>query len=85
MAEVELRCPVGPRKLFAKLMVRGEQPTVNSDNLLELSCQDCRKRLRQSGDEDVSFVLHRYDIIGQLVETEIVRVETIGVEYPPEG
>lgn len=73
MMEVELRCPVGPRKLFAKLLQRGEQPQVNPDNLLELSCQDCRRRLRSDGEDDVTFVMHRFNILGQLVETEVVR------------
>ena len=69
--EVELRCPTGPRKLFAKLRLQGVQPSVTSDNLVELSCQDCRRRLRSEGN-DVAFVLHRFDIIGQLIETVAV-------------
>lgn len=69
--EVELRCPTGPRKLFAKLRLQGTQPLVTSDNLVELSCQDCRRRLRGEGAE-VALVLHRYNIVGELIETAVV-------------
>lgn len=69
--EVELRCPVGPRKLFAKLRLSGEKPLITSGNLIELSCQDCRRRLR-SQNREVKLVLHRFDISGLLVETVVV-------------
>lgn len=69
--EVELRCPTGPRKLFAKLRLQGAQPVVTSDNLVELACQDCRRRMRSEG-KDVALVLHRFDIVGQLIETVAV-------------
>lgn len=69
--EVELRCPTGPRKLFAKLRLQGMQPAVTTDNLVELACQDCRRRLRSEGN-DVALVLHRYNIIGELIETVAV-------------
>jgi hypothetical protein len=83
--EVELRCPVGPRKLFAKLRLDGVQPTVTSGNLLEMACQDCRRRARSEGRTDVGFVLHRFDIVGRLVETVIVAPVVDGAEYPSEG
>lgn len=68
LQEVELRCPTGPRKLFAKLRLAGEQPQVVSGNLVEMACQDCRRRLRNDG-VDVSLVLHRFNIAGELIET----------------
>jgi hypothetical protein len=69
--EVELRCPVGPRKLFAKLRLAGVDVPVTDDNLIEMACQDCRRRLRQES-RDVQLVLHRFDIVGSLIETVIV-------------
>lgn len=69
--EVELRCPTGPRKLFAKLRLAGISTPVNQDNLIELSCQDCRRRHRSEG-RSVHLVLHRFDISGELIETEVV-------------
>lgn len=69
--EVELRCPTGPRKLFAKLRLAGLHPGVTSDNLIELACQDCRRRMRSEG-SDVQLVLHRFDIVGSLIETVVV-------------
>lgn len=83
--EIELRCPVGPRKLFAKLRLAGEPPLVTSGNLLEMACQDCRRRMRAEGRTDVGFVLHRFDIVGRLVETVIVSPVTDPAEYSGEG
>jgi len=68
---VELRCPVGPRRLFAKLRLSGVRPPVTQDNLIELSCSDCRRSLRAEG-KAVQFVLHRFDIVGMLIETVLV-------------
>lgn len=84
-SEISLRCPLGPRKLLAKLRVSGEQPEVTSGNLLEMACQDCRRRLRSEGHSDIKLILHRFDILGELVETEILRVAISGAEHPSEG
>lgn len=69
--EVELRCPTGPRKLFAKLRLAGLPAPVTMDNLIEMACQDCRRRLRSEG-RAVQLVLHRFDIAGELIETVTV-------------
>ncbi|MFA7264854.1 MAG: hypothetical protein WC054_00840 [Candidatus Nanopelagicales bacterium] len=69
--EVELRCPTGPRKLFAKLRLAGQTAPVTTDNLIELACQDCRRRMRSEG-KDVALVLHRFDISGDLIESVVV-------------
>jgi hypothetical protein len=78
---VDVRCPVGPRrddgschpgKLLLKIRQSGERPTwVHPDNLIELYCEDCTRRLRKSG-RPVRRVLHRYDFLGTLVETLVV-------------
>lgn len=75
---VEVRCPVprewpdgrcDPGHLFFRMRLAGEQPQfVHPDNLIELACYDCKKRLAKSGIV-VKRVLHRYDMLGQLVET----------------
>lgn len=82
---VDIRCPIGPRKLLAKMLVNNEKPIVTSDNLLELACQDCRRNLRQEGQDNIRLVVHRFNIIGELVMTEILRVEISGAEHPSEG
>lgn len=82
MAEVvDVRCPVGPRredgtchpgKLLLKIRQSGEKPAyVHPDNLIELYCEDCTRRLRKQG-RAVRRVLHRYDFIGTLIETLVV-------------
>lgn len=83
MAEevVDVRCPAGwprgdgschPGKILLKIRQSGEKPSyVHPDNLIELYCDDCTRRLRRSG-RNVRRVLHRYDFIGTLIETLVV-------------
>jgi len=65
---VELRCPAGFRRLLAK--VTGPLP-VNDANLIELACGDCARRRRRDG-QRVQRVLHRFNVAGQLVHTEVI-------------
>jgi hypothetical protein len=81
LSEFELRCPSDlpgrdgechPGRLLARLRNSGEQESyVHPDNLIELSCDDCRSRLRKAG-RQVSRVLHRFNFIGELAETLVV-------------
>jgi hypothetical protein len=48
---------------------QGERPVyLQPENWVEFSCYDCRRELRQHG-QDVKRVLHRYDFSGTLIET----------------
>lgn len=69
---IEVRCPVGPRRLFAKLRSIGEEPHYTPDNLIEFACQDCRKALATQG-TPAKRVLHRFDFFGTLIETVLER------------
>lgn len=69
--EKELRCPVGPRRLFMKLKTEGVPPVFVDGTLLEVSCSDCARALRKEG-RNVVRVLHRYTFLGQLYETEVI-------------
>jgi hypothetical protein len=82
MAEVvDVRCPVGPSredgschpgKLLLKIRQAGDVPAyVHPDNLIELFCEDCTRRMRKSG-RQVRRVLHRFDFLGTLIETLVV-------------
>lgn len=73
METIEIRCPIGPRRLLSKLLVRGEHPHVTPDNLIEFACADCKVTLQRSGSPRVKRVLHRYDLLGTLVETVVER------------
>jgi hypothetical protein len=53
------------------MKLAGEQPQYVEGNLMEFACDDCKKQLRRSGD-NVFRVLHRYNFLGELVETECV-------------
>jgi hypothetical protein len=74
MPEVEVRCPVGPQRLFMKLLLsddENEKPrTIPELNLMELACSDCA-RFQRKNNQDVFRVLHRYDITGCLAENVI--------------
>lgn len=66
---VDLRCPVGPQRLFAKLRLGRETVRyVQPDNLIEFSCSDCSNRLSRAGDRSLR-VLHRYNVLGELIQT----------------
>ena len=69
---VELRCPVGPRALLAKVLAAGQPVVTTDDNLVELTCRDCRRAETRNG-RPCRLVLHRFDIAGELVETKVVR------------
>lgn len=60
---VDMRCPVDFQRMFGRLLVDGS--VVISDNLLEFSCDKCRRRTGVR-------TLHRFDLSGQLVETVAV-------------
>lgn len=69
---IEIRCPVGPQRLFLKLHIEGAVTMVNPElNCMELSCQDCCRTLRKEG-HAVFRVLHRYAINAELIETVVV-------------
>lgn len=67
VAGVDLRCPVDSRRLFAR--VKFGDVTIVEGNLIEIAYNDCRASLRKMG-EDVRLVLHRFNVLGECVETE---------------
>lgn len=73
MPTIEIRCPVGPRRLLSKVISSGQGPVhVTRDNLMELACDDCKRAARRE-DPSVLRVLHRYDLAGVLVESVVIR------------
>lgn len=72
METVEIRCPVGPRRLLSKLISSGGKPHVVDGNLIEFACDDCKRSARRVT-PGVVRVLHRFDLAGTLVESEVVR------------
>lgn len=85
---MEVRCPARwprgngtchPGRLLMKIRLSGDRPTyVHPDNLIELYCDDCRRRMRREG-RNVKRVVHRYDFVGSLIETLVVEEEDPGV------
>lgn len=66
---VEVRCPVGPRRLFTKLKLGEEHARyIHPDNLIEFTCYDCSRRLSQERQRPTR-VFHRFDFIGDLIES----------------
>lgn len=68
---VEVRCPYGFQRLFAKIRVSGEAIIITPDGLWEFSCNDCARDLRKEGSKVVR-VLHRYNFEGEFTESERV-------------
>lgn len=66
MTVVEIRCPVNTSRLFLKL----HDARIVEGNLIEVACRDCRteERLRNPA---VRLVLHRFDVLGVLIETDV--------------
>jgi len=69
---LELRCPVGPKQLLGKVIRETGHIPVDDSNLMELSCRDCSRFLRRT-EPDVLRVVHRYNLLGELVENVVTR------------
>lgn len=68
---IELRCPLGPKALLAKSVLLGDPAGMNLElNLMEITCRDCAKLARAS-DPGVRRVKHRFNVLGQLVESVV--------------
>jgi hypothetical protein len=70
----DFRCPVYPHRLLAKTVAPEDAPKVVPDNLIEFACYDCARALRDEGNP-VRRVLHRFNLLGECVETIEVPLE----------
>lgn len=70
MITVEVRCPVGPQKLFTKLKLGEESGGYLPNGLIEFSCSDCAKRIGRVMQQRVR-VFHRFDFAGELIQTVV--------------
>lgn len=66
---VDLRCPEGPEGM-GKLLGR-TRPVFYADGVVELACGNCARQFRR-GRLPVARVLHRYNLLGELLATEII-------------
>ena len=69
---LEVRCPEPLGKLLFKLRQAGEKPVYRDGTVIELACDDCKRRQRAEG-IPVIRVLHRFNILGVCVETVTVK------------
>lgn len=60
MSAVELRCVANHSRLLAKV----RNPHIVDGNLIEIACRDCAKAT------GADRVLHRFNVLGELIETE---------------
>jgi hypothetical protein len=66
---VEVRCPVGPQRLFFKLRLGTEVARmIQPSNHLEISCSDCARSLTRRAGTPMR-VFHRFNFAGELVQT----------------
>lgn len=82
MTEVDLRCPVTPRRLFARWRTDGR---IVDGNLIEVACDDCKAAARRMGQPDVALVLHRFNVLGECVESEVRRRTPAALHSPHPG
>ncbi len=70
MAEViEVRCPIGPRRLFTKLKLGEEHGRyIHPDNLIEFTCYDCSRRVARQRQRPTR-IYHRFNFVGELIES----------------
>lgn len=68
-AALEMRCPTGPRRLLAKVRQQGGQPVYVDGSLIEFACNDCKRTRRVEGRPVPARVLHRFNVLGEMVET----------------
>lgn len=71
---IDIRCPADPRHLFLKLKRAGEPTPVVDGNLIELACDDCKRKARRE-DPTVLRVFHHFNLLGELVETIVQRAD----------
>ena len=80
---VEVRCPVGPRRLFTRLQLGQESARyLAPGNLIEFTCGDCARRLSRQLGRRVR-VLHRFNFLGELIDTAVVTPAPPGGPAPP--
>jgi len=70
-ADVEFRCVAYPGVLFGRLRLRDGGVRIVEGNLVEFACRSCRREVCRAGGS-VALVLHRFNLLGELVETEVV-------------
>jgi hypothetical protein len=75
---IEVRCPEGPQRLLMKMRQNGEKPVYVEGMLIELACSDCRRTEKMHGRPVPLRVLHRFDLLGTLVETLLVWTDSEG-------
>jgi hypothetical protein len=66
---IDIRCPRHPVRLLLRI---GRPVKVDGANLIEIACRDCRTDERRT-DPGVRLVVHRYNVVGELVETVVDR------------
>jgi hypothetical protein len=78
-ATVELRCPARSAdcpesmgKLLGKARVDGTTARALAAGLVELQCSYCERGRRAAGSPRGERVLHLFNLLGELVDTEIV-------------
>jgi len=70
-ADVEFRCVAYPGVLFGRLRLGEEGVRIVEGNLVEFACRSCRREACRAG-SSVALVLHRFNLLGELIETDIL-------------
>lgn len=71
-AVVDMRCPVNPSRLMGRVKDPDARAEIVEGNLIEIACDHCKQSKRMKG-EKCRLVLHRYNVLGEHIEDEVVR------------
>lgn len=69
---VDMRCPVNPSRLLGRVRDPNWNVQIVEGNLVEIACDHCKRTRRDRG-ERVATVLHRYSVLGEHIEDEVIR------------
>jgi hypothetical protein len=79
MTEIlDLRCPIDSQRMFGRLVV-DRSIRIVPGNLIEFACDKCKRRM------GAKRVLHRFDLTGDLIETEVERGDEVAPFQPRVG
>jgi hypothetical protein len=70
---VDVRCPVDPRTLFMRIAVDPDVTIEQPGNVIVVACRTCRRASARQAQEQASLVLHRFNVLGEFLGTEVQR------------
>lgn len=67
---LDLRCDQNPKRLLARIRDPEAGVSIVEGNLIEVACDYCKSEARRR-DSTIKLVVHRWNVLGELIETEV--------------